>query len=181
MLHRSQDLSNWRDEESIGIDFDQVVTEDALRRHFGYFIPMGKEPLDKKGNPSKKANISEGSAADGADRPTKKTAKTKNKSSKGGSVPKGANPGGESEGPSKKKKKAQKKTPPPLSSPVRDGAKSANVVAEEVHPEVEPTTQDKTHSEGLGNLVSRSPSGAAPSATFAATEEVVPEPRDSCG
>jgi hypothetical protein len=44
-------LRKWRDEKSVGINFDQIVTEDTLRRHFGYSIPVGKVPLDKKGNP----------------------------------------------------------------------------------------------------------------------------------
>jgi hypothetical protein len=48
---RRMRLRKWRDEKSVGINFDQIVTEDTLRRHFGYSIPVGKVPLDKKGNP----------------------------------------------------------------------------------------------------------------------------------
>jgi hypothetical protein len=77
---------------SSGIDLDQVVTEDALRRHLKYSILVGKIPLDKNRNPLNKANTFEGPTVGGTDRPTKKIAQTKKKSSKS-FAPKGINPG----------------------------------------------------------------------------------------
>jgi hypothetical protein len=69
MLRHSQDRHNWRDEKSVVFDFNQVVTEDTLRRHFSYFIPAGKVPLDKKGNPSKKATTTGEVASGCAEKP----------------------------------------------------------------------------------------------------------------
>jgi hypothetical protein len=103
MLRRSQDPNNWRDEEFAGINLDQVVTEDALRRHLRYSILVGKIPLDKNKNPLKKANTFEGPTVGGTDRPAKKTAQTKKKSSKS-SAPKGVNPGVRPRDPPRKRK-----------------------------------------------------------------------------
>lgn len=119
---------------------------------------MGKVPLDKKGNPTKKDGVPEGSVADGAERPTKKATKAKEKSSKGGPAPKSINMGSMTEGPPKKKKKVQKRTPPPHTSLVRDMTESMSA---------------------LEDLVSRSLSEAVPSTTFTATGEAVPEPREA--
>jgi hypothetical protein len=44
---------------------------------------VGKVSIDKKRNPTKKAGIFKASVADGVERPTKKTAKTKKKILKG--------------------------------------------------------------------------------------------------
>lgn len=57
---------NWVNEHMVEVDFDHVVTEDALREHLGYHIPEGKVPLDKKGKPmQKKSGTSEKSTVGG--------------------------------------------------------------------------------------------------------------------
>lgn len=50
MISYSQQGLNQTD----GIDFDKIITDAALREHFGYLIPKNKVLLDNKGKPLKK-------------------------------------------------------------------------------------------------------------------------------
>jgi hypothetical protein len=171
MLQHSQDRCNWRDKKSVGFNFDQIVTEDALSQHFGYCILAGKIPLDKKGNPSKKATAG-GETSGCTEKPSKKIARKKKSSNPS------TEPGGAAEGPSQKKKKKQSTTPQPMPHLVGRVDRPVGTSVEEVLPNATPTAQnaaclenavDPTMHNPLGDVLTIS--GVVPGERFTGPSE----------
>jgi hypothetical protein len=109
MIAYSADPANWVDEKSAGIDFDELVTDAALRQHFGYHIPENKVLLNKMGKPKQKkaADVPKNSATGGT---SKKSSKAKRKASEKSAGRKDTIPGRMSKGASKKKKASKQPT-----------------------------------------------------------------------